>query len=251
MPDLDALEIQHWPIDKLTDNPENYRFHPELQVEHLRESLRTFGWYKNVVITPDGVILAGHGIVTAAKEEGLQQVPVFVFTGNEDQARKLLIGDNEVWRLAEDDDRKLTDLLKSLHESDEGLAGTGFDEMMLANLAFVTRPEQEVANFDAAKEWIGMPEVEEQESDTGVALQVWFKTPELRQEFMEKNELVNRGGGKASRGSSLSSWWPPRERERLADYKFETEDEAAAGAAADEDAATPPETTTDEDTSSE
>ena len=139
-----ALTLETWPIERLTANPENYRTHPDAQLEHLRESLRAFGWYRNVVCTPEGMCLAGHGIIAAAKAEGHVTVPVHVFRGTEAEVRKLMVADNEASRLAEDDPDQLSQLLASIAaESEHGLQGTGHDEESLAALL------EEVAGQDA------------------------------------------------------------------------------------------------------
>ena len=133
------LTVETWAIERLTANHENYRQHPEPQLEHLRESLRSFGWYKNVVVTEAGMVLAGHGIIAAAKAEGHQTVPVHVFRGSEADARKLMVADNEASRLAEDDADQLSQLLESIRADGE-LLGTGHDDASLAALL------EEVAN---------------------------------------------------------------------------------------------------------
>jgi hypothetical protein len=59
------------PIDKLTAHPRNYRQHPESQVSKLVSSLVRFGQGRSIVIQdgPEGyLIVAGHGIVEAAKK---------------------------------------------------------------------------------------------------------------------------------------------------------------------------------------
>jgi hypothetical protein len=133
--DNQALTVETWPLERLTANPENYRSHPDAQLEHLQQSLREFGWYKNVVVTPQGVVLAGHGIIAAAKAEGLAAVPVHVFRGTEAEARKLMVADNEASRLAEDDGEQLSQLLAAIAaDSESGLVGTGHDDASLAAL---------------------------------------------------------------------------------------------------------------------
>jgi hypothetical protein len=130
-----ALQLETWPLERLVANPENYRGHPDAQIEHLRQSLREFGWYKNVVATESGVVLAGHGIVAAAKAEGMAAVPVYVYRGDEAGARKLMVADNEASRLAEDDADQLSQLLAAIAaDSESGLTGTGHDEASLAAL---------------------------------------------------------------------------------------------------------------------
>jgi ParB-like chromosome segregation protein Spo0J len=80
--------VEHWPLDRLQANPDNYRHHPEAQVAQLQKSLQQFGVFKNVVATPEGLVLAGHGVVAAAMQEGLDTLPVYVFAGSEDEQRR-------------------------------------------------------------------------------------------------------------------------------------------------------------------
>ena len=68
-------------IAALTPHPRNYRRHPEHQLAILRESLRVHGQQKPVVITPDGTILAGHGLVEAARAEGWTEIACHVYDG--------------------------------------------------------------------------------------------------------------------------------------------------------------------------
>lgn len=144
--------------------PRNYRSHPEDQIVHLIESIRRHGFYRNIVIARDGTILAGHGVVEAARRMGIRQIPVIRLDldPNDPAALKVLTADNELGHLAERDDRALTELLKEIAKEDvSGLLGTGYDEMMLANLIFVTRPASEIGDMNAAAQWVGLPEYEE------------------------------------------------------------------------------------------
>ena len=123
------------PLDWFVPNDENYRGHPEAQVELLRGSLRQFGVFKNVVARPDGTVLAGHGMIAAAKAEGLAALPVQVFTGTDEEARALMVADNELSRpgLVQDDPDQLSQLLESLR-ADGMMAVTGHDDESLAAL---------------------------------------------------------------------------------------------------------------------
>ena len=158
---VDIAESELVPLDRLTDHPRNYRDHPEDQIQHLMQSIREHGIYKNIVVARDWTILAGHGLVAAARKMGLDEVPAVRkdLDPNDPLALKLLAADNFLPYFAEDDDRALTELLKEIADVDT-LFGTGFDEQMLAALAMVTRPAEEIADIDAAAEWLGMPDFE-------------------------------------------------------------------------------------------
>ena len=122
-------------LDALQAHPQNYRSHPPDQLEHLKQSLREFGWFRNVIASEDGVILAGHGIVEAARAIGLTEAPVHTvpFPHDDPRALKVLAADNESSRLAQDDEGQLLALLE-LIQAEDSLLGTGFDDDMLATL---------------------------------------------------------------------------------------------------------------------
>jgi len=148
-------------IANLKPHPRNYRVHPPEQLAQIGKSIELLGFYRNIVVAAEGTILAGHGVVEAARLVGRLEVPVIrvPLEPNDPLALKLLTGDNELSNLAEVDDRLLTELLKEVMEfSTDGLMGTGFDESMLANLIMVTRPKSEIQTTDHAREWVGMPE---------------------------------------------------------------------------------------------
>lgn len=201
----------------LRAHPENYRLHPEDQLAHLERSLQEHGLYRNVVVAREGTILAGHGVVEAARRIGWEEIDVMRLDLDPDDpsARKILTGDNELSRLAETDDRLLAEHLKALAEMDE-LLGTGFDEQMLANLVFVTRLETEMETMNDAAHWAGMPEIEA--TGPRISLVLAFDSEDDRAKLVDQLGLVI---AKKTRGT-LSAWWPPRDREDLSSLRWET-----------------------------
>lgn len=211
-----SMNIELVPVSSLRPHPRNYREHPDDQIEHLMESIREHGMYRNIVVSRDNVVLAGHGVLKAVTRLGLAEVPVRRLDVNSDDVRalKVLTADNEIPHLAEIDDRMLSDILKEIKEVDvEGLLGTGFDEMMLANLLLNTRPQSEIASFDDAAQWVGMPEYEFIPRPLQVI--VSFRNEEDRQEFA-------RILGLTFTEKTRSTWWPYKEREDLKSLRFET-----------------------------
>ena len=118
-------------ISALRPHPRNYRRHPERQLELLRESLRIHGQQKPVVITPDGTILAGHGLVEAARAEGWSELACHVYDGPYPEA--FLAIDNRASDLAEDDEAVLAQLLRDLDSQDQ-LNAAGWEDDELAEL---------------------------------------------------------------------------------------------------------------------
>ena len=119
------------PVLSLKRHPRNYREHRPEQVAHIVASIRQHGFYRNVVIANDNTILAGHGVVAACKEMGLDAVPVVRLDIAPDSplALKLLTGDNEISRGADTDDRVLAEILRDVMDGDPmNLIGTGYDD---------------------------------------------------------------------------------------------------------------------------
>src|SRR5262245_52884934 len=212
------LTVERVSLARLKPHPRNYQQHPEEQLLHLEESLREHGWYRNVVVAKDKTILAGHGIVEAARRLGMTEAPVVVLPlkPTEPRALKVLAADNELSHLAEVDDRALSELLKEVSQFDlAGLLGTGYDEQMLANLVMVTRPKSEIEDIDEAAEWAGMPDYEA--AETPYKLWVNFRTTDDRDEFCRLLGLprfpVDRHKG--------SIWFPPRKDEDPMSLRFD------------------------------
>lgn len=207
-------KIEQVGIDSIKPHPRNYKNHPADQLEHLKKSIADHGIYRNVIVSSDNIILAGHGITLAAREMGLTSIPILrlPIKSNSIHAIKLIAADNEVSHLGENDDRALTEILKEIMENSD-LLGTGYDEKMLANLLYVTRPASEIKSIDHAKEWVGMPEYESEEESHRIIVQ--FKTIEDKKAFCELC------GYKFTEKSRDSQWFPFRERRDMSSVKFE------------------------------
>ena len=70
-----AAKVEIWPIERLTANPRNARIHGPEQIEQIRASLREFGWTMPVLVCENGMLIAGHGRLEAARLEGITEVP--------------------------------------------------------------------------------------------------------------------------------------------------------------------------------
>ena len=151
--------VEHVPVDSVRPHSRNYQTHPPAQVEQIAQSIREHGFYRSVVVADDGTILAGHGVVEAARLLDLPLLPVIRLPIRSDDPRALRVmaGDNELNNMAEVDDRALTELLRELYGEggDAALLGTGFDAEQLAAMAMVTRHSGEIREDDAG-EWVGM-----------------------------------------------------------------------------------------------
>ena len=130
-----TTEMRLVPIEKLVPYVNNSRTHSPEQINKLRGSLREYGFINPVIIDRDNNIIAGHGRVTAAKAEGIAEVPcVYVDYLTPAQKKAYIIADN---RMAEDagwDEEMLRAEIESLQEEAFDLSLTGFDEKELSSL---------------------------------------------------------------------------------------------------------------------
>lgn len=221
-----AIPTEHVSVDDIQAHERNPRKHTPEQLTHLTQSLKEHGIFREIVVASDGTILAGHGIVEALREMGVRKLPVkrLPYGPNDPEALKVIAADNEIGRLVERDDRALTELLKDVRESGDvtTLLGTGLDAEQLAGLVLTTRPESEVADFNAAAEWVGMPDFQPQADR--IQLVLAFDTEAQRDELIEQLGLII---AKKTR-KTWSAWWPPRELEDLSSLRFERGDGTAA-----------------------
>lgn len=119
--------VEMWPIDR----PKPYERNPrrnDAAVEKVAASIREFGWDSAIVVDRDGVIIAGHTRLKAAKRLGLAEVPVIVRADlTPEQARALRLADNKTGELAEWDEALLGEELAALAAAEVDMAAFGFD----------------------------------------------------------------------------------------------------------------------------
>ena len=83
---ITTKEMQLVPIEKLVPYVNNARTHSPEQINKLRSSLREFGFINPVIIDRDYGVIAGHGRILAAKEEGIKDGEVsFHYCGQQQQ----------------------------------------------------------------------------------------------------------------------------------------------------------------------
>ena len=138
-------------INKLIPYVNNARTHSKEQIQKLRSSLREFGFVNPVIIDKEYNVIAGHGRIAAAKEEGIQQVPcVYVDYLTEAQKKAYILADNRMALDAGWDDELLAVEMEELQNLGFDLGLTGFDEKELADL-FAADEEAEDDGFDVDK----------------------------------------------------------------------------------------------------
>ena len=121
-------EMQLVSISKLVPYQNNARTHSPAQIQKLRSSLREFGFVNPVIIDRDYNVIAGHGRIAAAREEGISDVPcVFVDHLTEAQKKAYILADNRMAMDAGWDEELLRVELEALTEMGFDLGMTGFD----------------------------------------------------------------------------------------------------------------------------
>lgn len=104
------------------DNPRNYNQHSPEQIANLAASLRQFGQVRSVVVQDDPaggyVIVAGHGVITAARRLGWPSLRADVIPADwpPDRVLAYLAADNELARASSPDDAQLAALVAELAE---------------------------------------------------------------------------------------------------------------------------------------
>ena len=101
-------------ISSVKPHPENPNRHPKEQIIELQKSLEQFKQVKNIV-TWQGFIIAGHGLVEAAKQKGYKEIEaVDVSEWPEEKAKSFMIADNSLSTMGIIDDDALSCLLSGI-----------------------------------------------------------------------------------------------------------------------------------------
>jgi hypothetical protein len=146
-----ADRIEHWPIDKLLPYVRNARQHSDEQIAQIAASIAEFGFVNPILTGADGVLVAGHGRLAAARKLGLATVPVVVLDHlTPTQRRALVLADNRLAELATWDDALLRIELEALQDDGFDLDLTGFDADALAELLADEEPQIEGRTEDDA-----------------------------------------------------------------------------------------------------
>lgn len=126
---MSEFQVEQAPLDQLRPSHRNARVHSKKQIHQIAASIREFG-FNNPVLVHNGVILAGHGRVEAAKLLGLPAVPVIQLGHlTPEQRRAFAIADNKIAMNAQWDLDVLAEDFKELAalELSFDLEITGFD----------------------------------------------------------------------------------------------------------------------------
>ena len=153
-------------LAKLKPHPRNYRSHPESQIAKLVASLQRFGQGRSIVCQ-DGpesyLIVAGHGIVEAAKKLGYTELRADILPADwtPEQVSGYLVADNLHSQEAQDDDALLAQLLQEQADAGYDLASLGTDDETLRQMLEALGDEYLGSGEQDEEEEDETPEVEE------------------------------------------------------------------------------------------
>lgn len=153
-------KISILPVSEIVLDPVNARAHTSRNLTSLKQSLKQFGQTKPIVVSKDGICLAGNGTVQAARELEWKTIAAVRVDLEGEQARAYAIADNRTAELAEWDYECLANLMGDLDHRD--LIGWSDDEIndVLSVLTeSVEDPEEdEPAEATVDPIWPGEPE---------------------------------------------------------------------------------------------
>ena len=122
------MDVVLRPIQTLQAYGRNSRTHSDAQVASLAASLKEYGWTNPVLVDGDGVIVAGHGRVLAARKLGMTEVPTISLAHlSPKQRRAYVVADNKLGLQSGWDKDMLAAELSEMRELGVDLSLTGFD----------------------------------------------------------------------------------------------------------------------------
>ena len=126
---MKTMQTNRVPIEDVKADPANLRQHDERQIDLIASSLGKWKQQKPIVVDADGVIIAGHGVLAAAKKLGWTHVDVVrsSLTGTD----RVLYGiaDNRLAELSRWDNLALAELLTGLDAADLDSLGFTAEDM--------------------------------------------------------------------------------------------------------------------------
>lgn len=109
-------QVQDSPIGDIRGAEDNPRIITKAAIDMVAKSIKRFGWQQPIVVDSSGVIIAGHTRHLAAKQLGLQSVPVVVAKNlTPEEAKAYRIADNRTGDFSSWDYPELVDQLEELH----------------------------------------------------------------------------------------------------------------------------------------
>ncbi len=143
---MEEIKVVYIPITDLKKSPYNPREITRHDFEALKKSLAEYGFVDPVIANKDKTVIGGHMRVEAAKDLGIETVPVVFVDLTEEKAKVLNLALNRIsgdW-----DKEKLKELLSELNNLSVDLTLTGFTSEEVSMLLDFTKED----NYQAPKD---------------------------------------------------------------------------------------------------
>lgn len=134
--DKEKLEIKYIALADIRPYEGNAKQHPDEQVEQIKESIEKFGFDDPLAVWgDDNTIVEGHGRYEAAKQLGIEQVPVIRLDGlSDEQRRAYTLVHNKLTMNSGFDFTKLQEELDGLADSEIDMSDFGFDDSEMPDI---------------------------------------------------------------------------------------------------------------------
>ena len=133
------LKVEYVPTDSIRPYSGNAKLHPADQVEQIKASIQEFGFNDPIAVWNDEIV-EGHGRLMAAKELGMEQLPIIRLDGLTDAERRgYILAHNQI------------------------TLSSGFDPDLLA-AELEALPEIDMEQFGFEMPEINMPEIDDREA---------------------------------------------------------------------------------------
>ena len=128
------MDIEQWPIERFREYENNPRVNDHV-VDRFAEIIDRFGFRVPMLVQSDGLIVDGHFRLKAARQLGLEVLPVILCDDmSEDEIKAFRLSVNKASELAEWDMDLLADEIKALQDSDFNIEVIGFDASEMQNI---------------------------------------------------------------------------------------------------------------------
>lgn len=140
-----ALEPLLVPIDSVQPHVANNN---NGDIDAIDDSIEINGMYRPIMVQDStGDILAGNHTWMALAGRGAQQVPVIRLDVDDDEALRILLGDNSIAAKAIRDNAQTVAILERLQATEMGLRGSGFDDNDLTVIKTLSEMPLETNEF--------------------------------------------------------------------------------------------------------
>ncbi len=148
-----CLEIENIKISLISENKNNSKLHPKSQIEKIKNSIDSFGFNDPIAVDEQFMIIEGHGRFKAAKELGMEVVPIIKLSHlSELEKKQYILAHNKLTLETGFDEELLRIELERIAELGGDLDLTGFDAIELEELQIETEDILEEQEIPALEE---------------------------------------------------------------------------------------------------